>query len=71
MALPNDPVRHPFGAACVHVSYGKPIDGLDSDVKARQLWDRDFSVGTNNLFPRNFLSNDYGEVRTIMLEVPH
>jgi mannan endo-1,4-beta-mannosidase len=41
------------------------IEGLESDIQARRLWDREFwnrdvTVGTNNTLPRNFLSNDYG-----------
>ncbi|KAJ8078769.1 hypothetical protein PM082_013052 [Marasmius tenuissimus] len=42
----------------------KSIQGLESDVKARMLWERDMTPGTtpgtNNSLPRNFLSNDYG-----------
>lgn len=38
----------------------KSIQGLESDVKARMLWERDVTPGTNNSLPRNFLSNDYG-----------
>ncbi|KAG7090317.1 hypothetical protein E1B28_011914 [Marasmius oreades] len=36
------------------------IQGLENDVRARKLWDRDVTPGTNNSLPRNFLSNDYG-----------
>ncbi|KAK1232219.1 hypothetical protein PQX77_004593 [Marasmius sp. AFHP31] len=38
----------------------KSIQGLESDVKVRMLWERDMTPGTNNTLPRNFLSNDYG-----------
>ncbi|KAL0581750.1 hypothetical protein V5O48_000332 [Marasmius crinis-equi] len=36
------------------------IQGLESDIQARRLWERDVTPGTNNSLPRNFLSNDYG-----------
>ena len=39
----------------------------DVPLTRRMLLRRDVTFGTNNTLPRNFLSNDYGELKTCIL----